>query len=1018
MISKKKPSIVKPTSSRPTSSHVSSQSKSRNNESVFPVLPPLPADEHEKAPRKKNKEESNEKTIKFSYKEKVDEDDLIVQKNSPCFVHELAFSKSSIKQFNFDLQEFKWFSFFDDCNGIDEFTVNEYMTIYLHKLINEKPINGSLTGQYFKVKRIESQDDYSIAMAKEPFKHRRIINPFNFLDFSKLTKIEIGNEIDIDEVPKFCFAYSPLKEITIPSSVCSIRSCAFYSCKNLCKVLFSKESELTAIFESAFFGCQKLDSIIIPAGVKSIPKKCFAASGLKSIKLPESVQFVDSMAFYGCEKLSEITFNKKIQEIGEFSFANNHSLESIDLPDSLKIIKSYSFSNCSNLKEVKTTENTCLIEIHNGSFENTQIEQIGVSCKAKILFEPICVPKLNKITFYQGSPKNFIQLEDGSIYERIQNSKENQNLNENEDECKNKNIKQLIDNIYDNCKGNSCSKEIKEIIFSSINDHSALNLLFAPKNLDILKIEKNCLSMSKAVINDMTNLQKIEYSEGGFSYVMNFPYFNHLFSAKIKEIKILGNESFFEENVFSYFNSIEFVEFGEKTKLLYIPKFCFLNCSNLRQIKIPSSCYSIDECAFKNCEKLEIVEFGQINTEKNLKYIGKAAFFNCSSLNSVILPSSVEMICEESFMNCTNLKKVIFDNIEESQLSIIKKNAFKNCRSLESFILPSNCTLLGPACFSDCTSLESFECEGTNLSTIQCRSFMNCSSLLKFVLRKTKNEKEEQNLKIMQEAFMNCTSLNEVSFEDGSQNCETIEKVTQKINKNEEEEIEVPISKYSFVDDIKYQEIGKKAFCNCKSLTKARFFIRNLQCFDENAFENCSSLKTIELNSSYWKQIMTTNMKRNSFVGTNDDLEIKVFNKNEFINISFKVDNKPAKPSEKRHFKHHLSSSLIFNDNQNDKNEKLIEKKIDGFNILFYVADKREDEDKIEKKKEFNDYLRKFNKKSINEKLTEKVEQPSNLSEKAEYKIDKITKKRHFKQYLSSLNKSLISWLTPEKSSD
>ena len=75
-------------------------------------------------------------------------------------------------------------------------------------------------------------------------------------------------------------------------------------------------------------------------------------------------------------------------------------LETIKIPDSLTTIKNNVFFNCSKLKSLETTSKTNLIEIYDGSIEYTLIEELKICHKAKILFEPRNVPKLNKISFY------------------------------------------------------------------------------------------------------------------------------------------------------------------------------------------------------------------------------------------------------------------------------------------------------------------------------------------------------------------------------------------------------------------------------------------------------------------------------------------------------------------------------------------------------------------------------------------------------------------------------------------
>lgn len=62
-----------------------------------------------------------------------------------------------------------------------------------------------------------------------------------------------------------------------------------------------------------------------------------------------------------------------------------------------------------------------------------------------------------------------------------------------------------------------------------------------------------------------------------------------------------------------------------------------------------------------------------------LKYIGMAAFKNCSSLEAMYLPETLLHIGNDAFMGCTSLKELY---IPES-VAQIGANAFLNCPDLK-----------------------------------------------------------------------------------------------------------------------------------------------------------------------------------------------------------------------------------------------------------------------------------------------------------------------------------------------
>lgn len=77
----------------------------------------------------------------------------------------------------------------------------------------------------------------------------------------------------------------------------------------------------------------------------------------------------------------------------------------------------------------------------------------------------------------------------------------------------------------------------------------------------------------------------------------------------------------------------------------------FYECSSLTSIIIPNSLMDIGGYAFQGCSSL-----ASINIPNSVTNIGMAAFHGCSSLTSIDIPNSVTNIGENVFSGCTNLK--------------------------------------------------------------------------------------------------------------------------------------------------------------------------------------------------------------------------------------------------------------------------------------------------------------------------------------------------------------------------
>lgn len=178
---------------------------------------------------------------------------------------------------------------------------------------------------------------------------------------------------------------------------------------------------------------------------------------------------------------------------------------------------------------------------------------------------------------------------------------------------------------------------------------------------------------------------------------------------------------------FVHYSSLTVVQLN--LGLLSVGDMAFWNCTSLQQIVIPSTVISIGRKALAGCVNLQHVDL-----PIGLLTLGDSVFSNCISLQTVSLPSSLVEIRKRAFENCVQLNLVELKN----GLELIGEMAFQCCASLMHVHLPITLKAIGQCAFSRCTQLLSVEMP-KKIGTIGYSAFSQCESLRNFIIPKTSN---------------------------------------------------------------------------------------------------------------------------------------------------------------------------------------------------------------------------------------------------------------------------------------
>ena len=275
------------------------------------------------------------------------------------------------------------------------------------------------------------------------------------------------------------------------------------------------------------------------------------------------------------------------------------------------------------------------------------------------------------------------------------------------------------------------------------------------------------------------------------------------------------------------------VELGEHVEIL--KPYAFYGCTNLAKISIPSS----------------------------VKEIGMWAFFDCKALTSIELPSGITKI-EDGTFNNSGIKVITFP----SSITTIGNSSFSGS-SLEKLVIPEHVKTIEDFAFKGCKELKSVEFQGDEFS-VSSFAFQETDSLktLIFKCKEAKNyftkqggmgnETIEQVIlypeveSLADDAFYNYKKLSDITLHEGLKKigsasffgCHSLK--TMNIPSTIEEIGQGP---FAGCDSILSIHIGTKymgPWFSCTNIEEV-VFENELEKIEDMAFSRCAKLKTLEI---------------------------------------------------------------------------------------------------------------------------------------------------------------------------
>ena len=523
---------------------------------------------------------------------------------------------------------------------------------------------------------------------------------------------------------------------------------------------------------NAFEECPNIEHLVLPEGIKIINNSAFYQSKIESIVIPNGVTTIGNNAFKMSEAVS-IIIPDSVTSLGTNPFQQCPNLSYVKLGSGITAIQDHAFEHCSNLIQVEFSSN--VTSIGNYAFYN---------CK-----------NLHSFVFQDGitSIGNYAFYGAG-LYTMILPS----SLQSLGEEAFNSNSYLYYADL------SKCS------LLTNIPDRAFYS----------------CKSLSYVILNSGDAAKTI--GQYAFAYCSSLTYVVNL-----RYVSSIGNRAFND------CTSLYSIEVGRVSGSVAttIGGYAFDGCTNLTYVSFGSSSahpLSIAGYAFKECISLKKISIGDY-WQNSVGTIAKYAFYDCSGVESVILPylgsstsnpyklsdligngignvKTVELkdsidIADRAFSFCKSMTGCAISRNHASGYFSFGNEVFEGCSSLGGFSITYNANSIGTSLFKNCTNLISASFNSL-ITSIPNDCFYGCSSLKKI--------SDAPNVtSIGDRAFYGCTSFEKLEHSYGS---------------------------YFY----NLQQIGAYAFYGCTSL-KIVSLRDTLTSIGNYAFDGCISLESISI---------------------------------------------------------------------------------------------------------------------------------------------------------------------------
>ena len=603
------------------------------------------------------------------------------------------------------------------------------------------------------------------------------IDYYAFADCRDLTRVTFAEDNQLRGIYEGAFyGCKSLSDITIPDSIVEISDFAFYGCNALDKLPISETSGVKGIYDYAF-AYTGIRELTVPETLYDIGSYAFMGLRVREITVPDinAQNLVIGLgAFADCQNLEEITLpfigasfeDTKITWFGYIFGAGGYEANPTYVPESLRkvtitegitVIGASAFYNLSRIEEMSIPHSVTVIDINDpygrGAFEGTTAKYELTNTILPINRE-YDVEKGDYVQTYTVKQYLFgsglcgqLTLAEGVTSIDSFGFADCWHLT---DITLPSSVKSIGWYAFYACRSLTdivIPNNVITIGYRAFDGCESLASITLPNALTVIEDEAfaGCRRLVLVCNNSDLTLTIGSGAHGGVAYhawMIVDKYGNKTYGDPPSGMEYTATEDGFlfekengEYRLIAYLGTEDTVTLpadingnsykiqglqGVRNVILpagmtSIDAYAFSNCTDLISIVIPEGVTSIGDNAFQNCGQLTAVKIPDSVTS-----IGYAAFYGCSSLTSITIPDSMTSLKNGTFSDCSSLTDIQLPN---SLMSI--EGAFSGCSALTDIVIPDGVTEIYPHAFAGCSSLQTVTI-GKGVQTIGDSAFAGC----------------------------------------------------------------------------------------------------------------------------------------------------------------------------------------------------------------------------------------------------------------------------------------------------